>query len=460
MLKSASGAIFGPPSKPQLPERIKNAIAAQQDQSEILIAWFQLVVVCFFMVLYTLAPKTAVGTPFMPVPYVLAAFFLFAAIRVFLAHHRLMPMWFVLVSIVIDVSLLMGLIWSFHVQYGQPAAFYLKAPTMLYVFIFIALRALRFDPTYVIVTGLTAALGWLVLVGYAIDADAGRSITRDYVAYLTSNRVLIGAEVDKVIAILVVTAVLSVALIRARRLLMRSVADAALARDLTRFVPPEVASRITSAERDIAPGDGEVKTASVLFCDIEGFSTFSETLSPDQLMRTLNEYFAALAAIIDRNGGLINQFQGDAILVTFNTVRADPAHAAAAVQTALEIQAQVRERTFGPGLTLKTRCGINTGDLIAGAIGTTDRLIYTVYGDEVNIAARLEQLNKRYGTYVLATEQTVSAAGAGLSARPIGSVTVRGRSAPVTVFAVEQASDDARMPSSVRGALHNPQTSS
>ena len=227
------------------------------------------------------------------------------------------------------------------------------------------------------------------------------------------------------------------AIIRARRLLMQSVADATVARDLTRFVAPEVASHIAIAERAIEPGDGEVLTASILFCDIEGFSTISERLSPDALMRTLNEYFAAVSEVVARNDGVLIAYQGDAMLIGFNTARPDPDHARHALCTAIGIQEMVARQRFGDGLELKTRCGINTGRLIAGAVGTPERLLFTVYGDEVNIAARLEQLNKSFGTYVLATEQTLAAAGPGFACRPMGSVPVRGRSQPVTIHALD-----------------------
>jgi adenylate cyclase len=262
-------------------------------------------------------------------------------------------------------------------------------------------------------------------------------ITRDYVLYMTSNRVLVGAEVDKIIAILVVTIVLAVAQVRARRLLMRAVTDATLAQDLSRFVAPEIAEQITHAEQAIKPGDGMVKTATVMFCDIERFTGISEGLAPDELMRTLNEYFDVVSQVIDRQGGVISMFQGDAMLITFNTVKPDPGHAANALRAAGGIQRVVKHMRFGPGVALPTRCGINTGELIAGAIGTKDRLISTVYGDEVNIAARLEQLNKDYGTYVLATEQTIAAAGGAFASRPIGSIAVRGRASPVSVHAVD-----------------------
>ncbi len=338
----------------------------------------------------------------------------------------------------------MVLIWSFHLQYQQPASFYLKAPTLLYVFIFVSLRTLRFEPTYVIAAGTAAALGWIALVWYAVDTMGPEPlVTRDYVLYMTSNQVLIGAEVDKVITILVVTIVLCVAQIRARRLLMRAVTDATVAEDLSRFVAPEIADQITHADHAIKPGDGVVTIATVMFCDIERFTSISEQLGPDQLMQTLNEYFEVVSQVIDNYGGVISMFQGDAMLITFNTVKPDPDHAANALHAAVGIQRVVEELRFGPGVALPTRCGINTGELIAGAIGTNDRLISTVYGDEVNIAARLEQLNKEYGTYVLATEQTVAAAGDSFISRPIGTIAVRGRTSPVSVYAVETKQPDA-----------------
>jgi adenylate cyclase len=136
---------------------------------------------------------------------------------------------------------------------------------------------------------------------------------------------------------------------------------------------------------------------------------------------------------------VITQFQGDAMLITFNTLREDPAHAAAAVRTALEIEAATRRLTFGEGITMRTRCGINTGRIVACAVGAKNRLLYTVHGDEVNVAARLEQLNKTYHTYVLATESTVRAAGGGFSAERVGEVTVRGRTQPTTVYALRAA---------------------
>ena len=421
----------GPKGTP--PERVRWLIVEQQVRSEILIGWVGFALVLFFLVLYTVSPKTSAGTRFVPVPWVLGAFLAVSATAAGACLSALAEPAAADRRRCLDIALLLGLIWSFHLQYQQPAPFYLKVPTLLYVFIFIALRALRFEPMYVIAAGLSAAVGWLAMLVYA--ASSGEMVvTRDYVRYLTSNSVLIGAEIDKVIAILMVTGVLALALARSRRILYRAVLDSVLAKDLSRFVAPEVAERISTSERGLQPGEGEVREATVLFTDIEAFSTFAEKVSPERLVALLNEYFEAISGVVERHGGVITQFQGDAMLITFNTVRDDPDHAAKAVRTAAEIQEMTRERLFGDAVRMRTRCGINTGRIVAGAVGSAERLLYTVHGDEVNIAARLEQLNKKYGTYLLAAESTVRAAGGEFAFRPVDEITVRGRESATRVY--------------------------
>ena len=437
MWKIISRCVFGERLETHLPERVHASIVAQQTESEILIGWVQLVLVVVFGTLYAAAPKTGMNAEFRPVPWVLALYLVFTVLRLGFSYRGLLPRWVLMISVAADIGLLMGLIWSFHLQYMQPASFYLKAPTMLYVFIFIALRALRFEPVFIVAAGVMAALGWLGLMLYVLFAVPGDPmITRDYVEYMTSNSILVGAEVDKILSILLVTFVLAVALVRARRLLIRSVADGAAAADLSRFVPREIADRITTADRQIQPGDGEVKVATVMFTDIEGFSTISERIGPDKLVSALNEYFAALSEVIEVYGGVVIQFEGDAMLVGFNTVQPNDGHAANAVRTAIGIQHVVNGRTFGDGEKMKTRCGINTGEMVAGAVGSRDRLIFTVHGDEVNVAARLEQLNKQYGTYILASERSVEEAGGDFPFEEVGEVSVRGRAAPTRVFAI------------------------
>lgn len=425
------------PGGTHLPIRVRERIRAQEERSEILVGWIQLAFIVGMAIVYTIAPKKFTAeAPFAPVPWVLSAYFAFTMLRLGLAHARRLPRWFVYVSIVVDMALLLGLIFSFHIQYAQPPAFYLKSPTLMYVFVLISLRALNFQARYIVTAGMVAALGWFLLVFYVVSADpANSNITRDYVAYLTSNSVLIGAEVDKIISILVFTGVLALASQRTARLLEFATVESASNQDLARFVPNEVFTQLRTSDHAAAAGQGEISEATAMFLDIEGFTSLSEALPPAALVRTLNEFYAAVAEPITRHSGVINLFVGDAILATFNAPRPNPAHAANAVEAAVEIVALCGTRTFGDDVRLSVRVGVNTGPMVCGLIGTPDRLAYTVIGDEVNLASRLEALNKEYGTRIIVSEGTRQAAGQEAFAfEPIGTVQVRGRTTPTPVY--------------------------
>ena len=317
----------------ELPERVREAIQSQGDATERLIGWIQLAVVLTFATLYAISPKTfPAEQTFQPVPWVIGAYALFTLLRLALAHRISLPGWFLILSIVFDMALLFGLIWSFHIQYQQPPSFYLKAPTLLYVFIFIALRALRFEARFVFAAGLAAAAGWLVMVLYVIMIDPDNTmITRDYVAYMTSNSILLGAEFDKMVSILMVAAILGVALIRGRALLVRAVTESAAVRELSRFFAPEVAERIRGAEQEVAVGSGELRDAAILNLDLRGFTRFAKMRDPDEVMGLLAEYQHHMVQAIQKQGGSIDKFLGDGIMATFGVTEASENHAADAL---------------------------------------------------------------------------------------------------------------------------------
>jgi len=427
--------IFGTPISGRLPERIAEAIARQQMESEKLIGWVQLLLAIILGSLWAVSPPALNPVNFQPVPWAVGMYALFTLVRLLGAYKGYLPDWLLMASVIIDMGMLMVLIWSFHIQYMQPPSFYLKAPTLMYVFIFIALRALRFEPKYIFIAGLSAIVGWGALMAYVMfSVPEDMMITRNYVTYLTSNSILIGAEIDKILSIVLVTVVLGTATLRGQRAFMRAVLEKAAADDLSRFISPQIAKRITEADRTIQPGDGELRHATVMFTDIEGFSTASEKMSPQELACTLNEYFRVMHEVLERFGGVITQFQGDAMLVVYNALTTDTDHPRNALRSALAIQDISLSSTFGDNVLLKTRCGIHTGDIMVGAVGAEDHLLFTVHGDNVNIAARLEQLNKEYGTYIMLSGDTMKACGPQHSFQRICNVTVRGRTAPTDVY--------------------------
>lgn len=434
-------SLLGKPlSNFNLPERLKKTIRDQQERSEILISSIQVMIVSILGLLYAISPKTfSDDVTFAPVPWALGAYLVFSLFRFWLAILRKLPDWMLYLSAVLDIALLMGLIWSFHLQYEQPASFYLKVPTFLYVFIFIGIRALHFDPRFVIATGASAVVGWVLMVLFVlVDDPANSMITRDYIEYMTSNSVLIGAEFDKIVSIIMVTGVLALALHRARNLLFEAVIEGSAARDLSRFVPQEVANQVTRSEEGATTGKGEVNQTTILFTDIEGFTSISESLPPEDLIAALNQYFSLIAKPIEANGGVISQFQGDAVLATFNAPKPDPNHASNAIEAALEIQQALKGKTFGHDAPFNTRIGINTGLVVGGLVGSGDRVGYTVHGDNVNLTARLEQLNKEYGTRIMISENTYRLVAPDKFAfRGLGNVVVRGKKEPIGIYTID-----------------------
>ena len=136
---------------------------------------------------------------------------------------------------------------------------------------------------------------------------------------------------------------------------------------------------------------------------------------------------------------MVTQFQGDAILATFNVPVPDPNHAANALRAALDMQSAARRREFA-GRRIGSRIGINTGRLVAGAVGAKGRLSYTVHGDAVNLAARLEALNKALGTRILVSAATAARV-EGFDLEPKGEVDVRGQSGRVAVYGLADAAE-------------------
>lgn len=223
--------------------------------------------------------------------------------------------------------------------------------------------------------------------------------------------------------------------------MVEALRERALMQDvLHRYLGPGVASELIASGGLIASRSVE---ATVMFTDIEGFTSLSETLAPQETVNLLNAYFSALTELIQREGGTVNNFVGDAVVAIFNVPTGLPDHAHAAVRAALAIQRALADLRFPLAgdrwIRLPTRIGVNTGPVCAGSIGPSDRLGYTIYGDAVNLAARIESLNKRYDTRILvsaATKALAETQGCTAQFVPLPRTTVAGRQEPVDIFAL------------------------
>jgi len=171
---------------------------------------------------------------------------------------------------------------------------------------------------------------------------------------------------------------------------------------LGRFVPEEVARELLAGGGQLEPVEAK---ATVLVADIEDFTRITDSVGPRGVIAFLNAYFEVVDEIVRRYRGVITQFQGDAVLAVFNLPIRDPDHGANALRAAIELVRAADERDFA-GVRVRNRAGLYTGRVVAGAVGSTGRMSYTVHGNAVNLAARIEALNKEYGTRILVAEKT------------------------------------------------------
>jgi adenylate cyclase len=210
-----------------------------------------------------------------------------------------------------------------------------------------------------------------------------------------------------------------------------------------RYLSRDVMARVLA---DAPSLRGEHRTVSILFSDLRGFTTLSERMAPERIAAHLNEYFGAMTTAIFAHRGMINDFVGDAVMAVFGAPVDDTEHGWNAVQSAVAMDralTALNQRWAVAGLPpLRMGIGIHTGAVFAGNVGGRDRIKYTVIGDPVNVASRVEGLNKDLGTTILITEETLAEVGDRVRVRDCGPVAVKGRVEKVRVF--EVLTDDGR----------------
>jgi adenylate cyclase len=201
-------------------------------------------------------------------------------------------------------------------------------------------------------------------------------------------------------------------------------------RSFGHYVPTDVVRNLLAAGR-VAELGGEVRRLTLYFSDVADFTAISEGMEPKALVRAVGRYFEIMTTAIARHGGTVDKFMGDGILAFFNAPLDVADHPRKACFAALEAQAalaalRLEAKALGEP-AFHARIGLGLGEVIVGNIGTPERFAYTVLGDEVNLASRLETLNKVYGTEIAGTEILRGEAGDGFEWRRLDRVAVRGR---------------------------------
>jgi Adenylate cyclase, family 3 (some proteins contain HAMP domain) len=309
-------------------------------------------------------------------------------------------------------------------HYMDPILVFSFWPPLLY-FLFILLSTLRLDFWLSVWTGSVAALQQIVLVLWLVPLEPWGNIPQETLLFHFSRTLILFAS--GLIAGFVATS-----LHAQFEKSVRAVASRDRVTNLFgQHVSPAVVDRLLATRTD---PPSEMRTVCVLFLDIRGFTAMTRKRSAEETVALLNAFFAEMIDVVDRNNGIINKFLGDGFLALFGAPLEDPAAARNALAAAQSMIATVEEwnRTH-PGWALRVGIGIHLGEAVTGTVGSPQRKEYTVIGDTVNLAARLEQLTKDVGARLLVS-QSVHDATPCDGAVDLGPIAIRGYEEKVRVW--------------------------
>jgi len=340
---------------------------------------------------------------------------------------------------------------------GWTAQLNLRLPNFLYLGIFLVGMALSYSPTLVILTGAASVVAWTS--GYlwvaslpgslvttsteVLDDDRGRQAVVDI--FLDPYNVSLTLLYNQIVFVTIVTLILALTVWRSRRLVQRQVAAEAQRGRLSRYFSPNIVEKLSSTDGD-ALDRPAVQSAAVLFADMVGFTAISERLPPDALVALLRDFHGRLARQAFAHDGTVDKYIGDAIMVHFGTPRPqgdDPVRAlTCAAAMVAEIERWNADRERAGEEPVRIGVGVHYGEVVVGNIGDERRLEFTVLGDTVNVANRLERLTREIGVQLVVSDDLVEAVrrcGADPSAlveglRPDRTSAVRGRRAPVAIW--------------------------
>jgi adenylate cyclase len=210
-----------------------------------------------------------------------------------------------------------------------------------------------------------------------------------------------------------------------------------LRRSFALYLAPAIIEKMVTSSKPPALG-GEMRSVTVFFSDISGFSSFSETMKPAELVALMNDYLSAMTDIIEEHGGFVDKYIGDAVVAIFGAPVEGTDHAVDAVSAAMRCCERLNERNrtevASNGQTIVHRIGLNSGQALVGNIGSRRRFNYTAMGDTVNLASRIEDANKCFGTSILASAATMELTDTTFKWREIDEIRVKGRVQPVRIF--------------------------
>ncbi len=405
--------------------QVDHAFRRLERRSERILAGLRLLGLLVLGLVFDVVGPAELGRPTM-VP--LAGFAAITIATPVLVNRLRFGPWVLWLFATLDVALLIHCLAMLADETGQPLQLALETPVALLIFVFLAAAAVRHRPFLILYTGGLFIAGWIGIWLWAAYVDGSSRIPGTLTANLAR------------LAVVGLTAyTLFVAVKRARRALTTAVTETHLRNNLSRYFSPRLVDEIAQsgdAARSFRP-----QKVAILFVDLRGFTAMAERMPADQVAEFLNEYRRRIAEPISRHHGTIDKFIGDGVMTIFGVPEPSADDARNAILAGMELVSVIeswRRERLAEGLPpVEIGIGIHYGDVIAGALGDEHRLEYTVVGDAVNTAARIERLTADLGTPLLVSADVVAAA-PGLEqdlplAAPFTHV-LRGRSQPIHLY--------------------------
>ena len=349
-----------------------------------------------------------------------------------------------LVGSLIDVAILGALPVVWYISVGGtevPPAYMLKTQLTVVTMALVALNTLALRPLYPLIVAGGGVAVHLAVLTYALG-EPRTIVSSDFVASALGPAISLEFVITSMLIIAVTGGAMGFLARVARRTVIAGVELEVTNTSLGRYFSPGVVSRIAgNEERGALSGlGGRTQDVAVMFCDIRDFTAITEALPPSAVVEFLSQYHRRMVEVIFAHGGTIDKFIGDAIMVTFGTPDPGDDDAARAVQAALAMNAVLvdlnAERSRRGESEIRHGIGIHFGPVIAGNIGTEDRLEYTVIGDTVNVASRIQDACRELGESLLISDAVKQHLPPDIEARSLPQQQVKGRQAPVQIYAV------------------------
>ena len=341
--------------------------------------------------------------------------------------------WMAWIAVTGDVSFLLSNIWFGIQNTGLAPNYMTSLPPIWLAPVVLSFGALRFNPwlqTYLIALLLLGLIGITILdSGWQFDLNSPPPAIINIFFSLPPN-------VMRISMLALAGLILVIASLRAKALLVREINETRRKFNLTRYLPKQVSELLAESEIDELRR-GSRKCVAVLFVDIREFTKQSEPMSPDKLSNFITEFRYRITRAADSANGTIDKFIGDAAMIVFGLIPSNENHAASALQCADLIMNEIRDWNTQREKELKVGIGVHWGEVFSGAIGDETRLEYTILGDTVNVASRIQELTKQTKWPILASSEVLKSAGQNMESKKwykLDTITLRGRTGVSSLY--------------------------